>query len=37
MLAQSENGFDNMSETGILRAGVKQTRGLLETKAAAMH
>ena len=37
MLAQSENGFDNMSETGILRAGVKRTRGLLETKAAAMH
>jgi len=30
MLARSVSGYDNMSETGILRAGVKQTRVSLE-------
>jgi alkyl sulfatase BDS1-like metallo-beta-lactamase superfamily hydrolase len=30
MLESSENGYDNMSETGILRASVRQTRAALE-------
>ncbi|MEE2662560.1 MAG: MBL fold metallo-hydrolase [Myxococcota bacterium] len=30
MLEHSENGLDNMSETGILRASVEQTRAALE-------
>jgi alkyl sulfatase BDS1-like metallo-beta-lactamase superfamily hydrolase len=33
MLSSSEKGFDNMSETGILRASVKQTRERLEAKS----
>lgn len=33
MLAASESGHDNMSETGILRARVRLTRGLLEARA----
>ena len=33
MLAASENGHDNMSETGILRASVAQTRRTLEARS----
>lgn len=33
MLERSINGYDNMSETGILRATVKQTRAALAAKA----
>jgi len=33
LLAESEQGFDNMSETGILRASVAQTKASLEAAA----